>query len=181
LKRVYQPIMTSGWEWALPSNEDDNLTIAETFGTPLRARWTPMNFRLIKQDERGRSWKDADLPWIGAHALVLKPRAASVLRDLCLQAGELLPLTCPEADLVAWNVTTVVDALDEEKSKLIRFPGGRVMSIQQHCFKPPTLEGVVAFRIPQVRTAIFLSPEFAERAKAARLTGTAFHETWPIN
>ena len=181
MKRIYEPALTSGWEWALPIDESQNLTIVETFGRPLSATWTPIRMKLIKQDERGRPWKDADMPWMGEHLLVLKPRAASILRDLCLEAGELLPLTCNEADLVAWNVTTVVDALDEEKSKVLRFPGGRVMSIKLHHFKPEAVEGLTAFRIPQVRTSIFVGPAFVDRVREAGLTGTRFKEVWPIN
>jgi hypothetical protein len=65
---------------------------------------------------------------MGEHLLVLKPKAVSALRHLCLQAGELLPLACNDAELVAWNVTTIVDARDEEKSNVLRFPGGRMMA-----------------------------------------------------
>jgi hypothetical protein len=181
MKRIYEPALRSGWEWALPVNEDENVTMVETFGNPFGATWKPVRMKLLKQDERGRPWKEADMPWLGEHLLVLKPRATSALRELCLEAGELLPLTCHEAALVAWNVTTVVDALDEEKSKLVRFPGGRVMSIKQHHFRPEIVEGLTAFRIPQARTSIFVGPAFVDRVREAELTGTRFKEVWPVN
>ncbi len=82
---------------------------------------------------------------------------------------------------MAWNVTTVVSALDFDKSKVRRFPGGRVTTIKEHYFKPEIVEGLVAFRIPEVRTSIFIGPELVQRAKEAGLTGTRFKEVWPIN
>jgi hypothetical protein len=181
MRRVYEPAVANGWEWALPLDESSNLTIAEAFGKPIEATWTPIEMRVLRQDERGRPWKEADMPWMGEHLLVLRPRAVSALRDLCLQAGELLPLTCIDADLVAWNVTTVVNALDQEKSKVLRFPSGRVMSIKQARFKPEVVDGLVAFRIPEVRTSIFVGSALVERVKEAGLTGTRFKEVWPVH
>jgi hypothetical protein len=181
MKRIYEPALRDGWEWALPVNENENLTVVEAFGKPLGATWTPIRMKVLRQDERGRRLKEADMPWMGEHVLILKPRAVSALQDLCLQAGELLPLACDDAELVAWNVTKIVDALDREKSKVLRFSGGRVMSIIQHHFKPETVEGLVAFRIPEVRTSIFLGPAFIQRVKEAGLSGTRFKEVWPIN
>lgn len=181
MKRVYTPTVAEGWEWALPLNESENMTIVEAFGKPLGDRWTPIQMKVLRQDERGRPWREADMPWMGNHLLILRPRAVSALRDLCLEAGELLPLACDDADLVAWNVTTVVDALDHERSKIARFTSGRIMSIKQHFFRPDVVEGLTAFRIPEVRTSIFVGPAFAERVRAAGLTGTRFKEVWPVN
>ena len=176
--KVYQPSVADGCEWALPCIDSDNLTILEAFGKPIGAGWTPVRMKLLEQDEHGHRWKKAEMPWMGEHLLVLKPRAVSNLRDICLQAGELLPLSCDSAELLAWNVTTVVDALDETQSSLERFPSGRIMSVNKYQFKSRLVQGLVAFRVPQIRTSIFLGPEFFEKAKEAGLTGTCFKEVW---
>jgi hypothetical protein len=174
VKQIYQPVVADGWEWALPASEGENLTIIETFGKPLGDIWRPIQMKVVRQDEFGRKWREADMPWMGEHLLILRPRAVSTLQDLCLEAGELLSLVCKDAELVAWNVTTVVNALDQERSRVSRFPGGRVMDIKEYHFKAKAVEGLTAFRIPEVRTSIFLGAVFVQRVKAAGLTGTRF-------
>jgi hypothetical protein len=180
VRKVWKPAVTDGWEWALPICESDNLTIVESFGKALGSIWTPIRMKVVREDERGLRWKEADMPWMGEHLLILKPRAVSALCELCLEVGELLPLECDDADLVAWNVTTVVDALDQEESKVMRFPSGRILSIKEYHFKSNLVEGLAAFRIPDVRTSIFVGPRFVQRARDAGLTGTRFKELWPI-
>lgn len=181
MKRIYKPSVAEGWEWALPEQESDNLVIVEAFGKPIAATWAPMRMKVLRQDEHGRPWKEADMPWLGAHALILRPRAVAVLRDICLRAGELLPLTCKDADLVAWNVTTVADALDHERSKIFRHSDGSVMWVKRFSFKSEAVDGLVAFRIPELRNSIFVGPEFVDRVKEAKLTGAQFKEVWPVN
>ena len=119
------------------------------------------------------------MPWLGAHALLLRPKAVAALEDLCLQSGELLPLICEDADLFAWNVTTVVDAMDHEKSHIMRHKDGSVMWVRQFSFRPEVIESLVAFRIPELRTSIFVGPAFVNRANEAKLTGALFNEVWP--
>ena len=87
VKRVYKPSVAEGWEWVLPEYEADNLTIVEAFGKPTGSTWRPIRMKVLRQDEDGRPWSEADMPWLGTHALILRPRAVAVLRDLCLQAG----------------------------------------------------------------------------------------------
>jgi hypothetical protein len=178
---IYTPTLVDGWEWALPMAQSDNMTIVELFGKPIADRWTPIPMRLLRQDEHGKPWKSSDMPWLGGHLLILKPRAAAVLRDLCLEAGEMLPLSCTDVELVAWNVTTVVDALDHERSKILRHSHGGVMWIKTFSFKSDLIEGLTAFRIPESRTEIFVSRRFVQRVREAELTGTSFDEVWPIN
>jgi hypothetical protein len=61
--------------------------------------------RILSFADDGTALEPADLPWLGEHLLILKPRAVDALWDLYLSVGELLPLACRDADLVVWNVT----------------------------------------------------------------------------
>lgn len=92
--------------------------------------------------------------------------------------GELLPLRCDGAELVAWNVTTVVDALHEDASELWQFDDGRVMNVIRPAFFPDLVRDVVAFRVPQWRGGIYVCEALAERAASAGLSGTTFKEVW---
>ncbi len=64
-------------------------------------------------------------------------RAAEVLQPILEGNGELLPLDCEEGDYFIFNVTRVVDALDESDSDLVKFPDGkRIMEVKRFVFFP---------------------------------------------
>ncbi|WOH53609.1 imm11 family protein [Bradyrhizobium sp. sBnM-33] len=112
--------------------------------------------------------------------LVLREHAARVLAPLLDRSGELLPLECPEADLWLFNVLTVVDALNEEKSELVRFDDGDILDVERYVFRPELTEGLVVFKVPQLlRGPLFLGDEFVSAVKAAGLRGSEFTQLWP--
>lgn len=177
---VYGLTAPEGMEWALPSIEADNTVFLHALGRPVADEWQPVQMDLIRTDEFGRARQAAELPWMGEHLLILKRRAVSVLGDLCLRAGELLPLRCAQAELVAWNVTTVADGLDEPECEGLRYPDGRFMSITRYRFKPHAVRGLTAFRVPRLRSHIFLGPEIVQCARNAGLQGTEFRRLWQM-
>lgn len=145
-------------------------------GTPLRDVWLPLEIMAVDADD--------ELAQLGDHALlgtipVFSESAVASLRDLLESHGELLALAYPRRQYFAYNVTRVVDALDEGRSKLNRFSSGRVMSVEEFAFDATALEGHVIFRIPQLlRASVFATELFVERAKRAGLTGFDFREVW---
>jgi hypothetical protein len=169
-------MVPEGFEWALPIDVEDNLRLGQTFGKPQGPSWKPVQMKLLKKGRR--KWKPADTPWMASFLMVLKPKAVEALRDMCLAAGELLPFACDDAELVAWNVTNVVDALDLEKSTVVRYPDGGIMQIKKYFFKPDVIADLEAFRIPEDLT-IFVGQAFVDRARSAGLEGAAFRELWP--
>lgn len=175
---VFEPCSPDGWEMVWPLDSDDYFTFRDGLGRPLGGSWVPIRMQLVREDERGQPWSTADMPFMGSSLLILKPRARSVLTDLCLEAGELLPLACEDAELVAWNVTLTVDALDEGASDIVRFRDGRVMYVRRPVFHPERVRGLAAFRLPQWRGSIFLGERFVRVARGAGLTGTTFQEVW---
>src|SRR5688572_30597689 len=83
-------------------------------GTPFGGEWTPLQLTAVDEDD--------ELALLGDHALlgtipVFSERAALVLSDVLKANGELLPLEYSRQPYFAYNVTTVVDALDEDRSK----------------------------------------------------------------
>jgi hypothetical protein len=118
-------------------------------GTPRLARWTPPAVYLRAIDDRGRPRRRADLPWVGAQALALRARAVDALRDVLEQYSELLPVVSREdEDLLLFNVLKVVDALDKERSEIVRAPSsGRIMDIRRWHLRDGMLEGLDLFRL----------------------------------
>ena len=79
MKQVHVPWVTEEWELAHPEHGSGGPTIVETFGRPLATTWTPMRMKLVREDEHGHPWKEADMPWLGSHLLILRPRAVMAL------------------------------------------------------------------------------------------------------
>ncbi len=102
-----------------------------------------------------------------------------LLLDLLKPSGELLPLRYSVAEYLAYNVTRVIDALDEDSSSIVRFPTGRVMSISKYSFVPDLVGSSAIFKIPQLPKAhVFVTDEFARRVQESRLSGFTFLKVW---
>src|SRR2546423_13873416 len=108
-----------GFEWIKPLNEADFERFRHFNGTPKSELWKPIPMRLITSDEAGVSLAKSDMPWLGRHAPVLRQRAWVALHEVLSCFGEFLPLRCEGSGLHLFNTTTVIDALDEDRSTLI--------------------------------------------------------------
>lgn len=106
-------------------------------------------------------------------------RAVTVLGESLQRNGELLPVVYSRRPYFAFNVTTVVDALDVEHSRVNRFSSGRVMSIDQFAFKPECVRQRTIFKIPELlRAFVFVTDELVNQVRGAELDGFDFREVW---
>lgn len=144
------------------------------------AGWRPIQVRLVREDGGGRRLLQSDTPWLGKHAPVLREKASAALAPELASDGELLPLSCDEAKLEVFNVTTVRDALDLERSALTRFPStGRIMKVHSAVFRSDRLDGVHAFKVPELlRGPAFVTDKVVSTARGAGLTGVGFRLVW---
>ena len=178
--RIYEFEVQEGYEWVVPLDEED-FDVFRSFDGSVRAEvWRPIPMRLITEDEQGRSLRSSDVPWLGEHAPVLRQEASVSLAAALANDGEVLPLLCDQASLVVFNTTTVLDALDLDRSAVIRFPStGRIMKVTSHVFRPERLQGVRAFKVPELlRGSVFVTDEVVSAAEAARLDGVGFRLVW---
>ena len=176
--RVFKPDATEECEWALPVDDAGYELFRGLYGAPRGDGWKPLAMQLLKHVERGRRLGRADFPWYGTQVIILRKEAVERLRPLLLEAGEVLPLACEEAELWLWNVTNVVDALDYERSKIVRFPSsGRIMDIREHVFRPHLLGSQPAFKLPGW-LPIYLGSRFVDEVTASGLTGLKFKQVW---
>jgi len=178
--KVYRFSVQAGYEWVVAVNHADFEVFRGFDGTIRIAGWRPVRVKLVRQDEGGKPYAESDFPWLGEHAPVMRPRAVDVLRATLGEDGEMLPLDCPEADLKVLNVLRVVDALDLERSKLVRFPStGRIMTVESHIFHAERLRGVKVFKVPELlRTEAFLTDEVVKLVESSGLKGVGFRLVW---
>jgi hypothetical protein len=138
--------------------------------------WEPLV--ITAADESDDDAELADFALLGTIPMV-SARAAEVLHEVTASTCELLPLVFARDTYFALNVLTVVDALDEERSRLTRFSDGAVMSVEDFVFVPKRLERALIFRIPQLlRAFVFVTPQLVDVVRTARLTGFRFKRVW---
>jgi hypothetical protein len=143
-------------------------------GKPMKRPWTDVT---IGKDPR--RLPKGDFPSLIPGVPVFSPRAVSALRDLLVGNGEILSVSIMGEECFLFNVTRVVDALDEPNSVLDRFDDGRVFYIEHHSFFPHKLQGLSVFKIPQmVGDSIFVTDVFVERVESAGLKGFWFPVVW---
>jgi hypothetical protein len=172
---VYEPAVVEGFEWVLPVQNEDFEVFRGLDGTPRHSTWSPIPMRLLTEDDSGRPLQRADFPWLGSHVLILRDRAVQAVGSVLEDYGELLPLDCAQADLSVLNVCRVVDALDEERSELVRFGTGRIMKIKRAAFREEALAEAHIFKLPQMlRGSIYLTENIVQQIRHAQLQGIDF-------
>jgi hypothetical protein len=98
---------------------------------------------------------------------------------MLLRYGELLPLRCAGAELWLYNVTHVIDALDEPASTIDRFSDGRIMFIRRLALRKDVIGDDDIFKFSRERgDSICFSQRFVDLWRSAGLTGVAFHQVW---
>jgi hypothetical protein len=176
--RIFVPAIPAeaDYEWALPVDATGHGRLRIDTFERIAAAWSAVEMTLVREDE-GRQFQ---LPWLGDHALVLRTSAADVVGPLVEGQAELLPLSCDDTDLWLLHAIEERDALDEDRSDIVRFPSsGRIMTIRSHAFERKALDGARCFKIPQMPAgSIFLSGEVVDAVVSAGLTGFAPEMVW---
>ena len=179
---IYVPEGLDGYEYCHPINTDDfeNIHI-EISGSRRHTMWRPIAMRLIR-DDQGRKLASSDSPWLGNHALIFRSNVVCALGAFLQRYGELLPLSCKDANLSIYNPTCVVDALDETASSATRFSSGRVMLIKRYVFRSDVISGIDIFKIPDLRVSpTFVSQRFVDLWNSHGLKGLEFKLVWPLS
>jgi len=175
---IYLPRPAEGYDGLQFTDDDCGVQfMVDSDGTSIAENWQPMGVKILANR---RNWRRSDLPWLMGPVMTLRRRALDALGDVLADHGEVLPLLPVRGEeFFLFNVTRVIDALDEENSLLTRFPGGRIMVIDAPTFIEPKIRGVHLFKLPNQRVnLIFVSDYFAERVRSAGLTGMEFTPAW---
>ena len=161
------------------SNPQDSMRIQNWFcGKPIGERWVPLRVEILR-DKEHKDRPSSDFPGFGAGKPTFSHRAVEALRDLLADNGELLPLDCKDGNYWVFNVTRVIDGLDEENSDVERFSSGRIMAVERFAFYPDKVRDLSIFKIPQFpKGGAYVTDSFTNRVKSANLTGFAFDLLW---
>jgi len=158
------------------AGEDDWYEFTDRFdGAPMKDSWTGTElFKFVP-----RYLPKGDTPSFDATIPVFNAKAVQALADLLEPNGELFPIRCRGEDFFLFNVTRLVDALDEENCKLERFDNGRIWDIKRYSFFKEKLVGEAVFKLPQITSSwVYATDPFVERVQAAGLRGFEFPLAW---
>ena len=142
----------------------------------LKSIWKPL--RVV-----GRVRPYNDYPCVGMLVPAFSERAVEALRDILDANGELLPLVSDVGRYYAYNVTTVADALDLEKSQIKWMNKSELVlaqDIERYEFVPEKVASLTIFRLSVTTTRYYVTDTFVRRFDAAGLRGANFIRVWPL-
>ena len=145
--------------------------------------WTPLQLvrnPLNKDEAASQELGDWAMINVKGSILNLSQRALDAVLPQIAHCGQVLPVQFDEAPYVIFNVTRVIDALDEPASAVVYFPSsGRVAEIEKFVFKPEAVKDEWIFKIPQRPGAHnFVTDRFVELVRHHKLTGFDFQRVW---
>jgi hypothetical protein len=157
------------------------MTGGDLYGFARRFNGKPMQsfgkYPKIKKDPR--QLPKGDFPSLIPGVPVFSQRAVEAFGDLLKGNGEIFPLKISGDQYFLFNVTKVIEALDEFNSIVSRFRDGRVFYIDHYSFFVEKLLGLIIFKIPHTITGdVYVTDAFVERVDATRLKGFWFPLVW---
>jgi hypothetical protein len=175
-------------------NDDDITFERKNFrGQPMQAIWRPIEYKVnVVPKERYDGWKYPPSDVYSGKRVIFSRKAVDALYNLLEANGEILPLIFEgkENEYFAYNVLTVSNAVDEEKSEIDRHPDGDFSHIKRYEFDPTQIAGLTIFKVwknksPRVPTShtfisgdVFVTDPFVKRVKEAGLFGFDFRLKW---
>lgn len=158
----------------VPANPDDfdggNLWIN---GALKLSSWHPPKMRWSDEEE---GVQVPDIAYISPGFYAFNERATEVLGDLLAEYGELLDLPVEGEQWTAFNPTTEIDCLDQERSEWRIRRSGEKGRLIKPVFLEDKIQGQVIFQIPEkITSAFYVTDAFVERVVAHQLTGLDFH------
>lgn len=176
---IYTAIRFNGYEFCYPRFRTQSTEFAKLInGTPRSSGWRPVEVMLVHSDG-DENLAPSDAPWFLSSALIFRNGLTDAVRGLLLANGELLELACPEADLLVFNATNMINALDYANAETWSFPDGSVSMILKHAFLPHVVEGMDIFRITGPRvSSIYFGQKFVDAWIASGAKGLDFTRIW---
>ena len=141
-------------------------------GSSLASFWKPLTVEVIPEEDNPPA---SDFPKLALHIPTFSKRATIALKEILDKHGELLPLLCREGEYYTYNVTRVLDILNEDKSTIVRFSDGGILNIEDYSFNFAELGDCPIFKLPRMPLMdVFVTEAFKQKAEESGLTGFTF-------
>lgn len=143
-------------------------------GTPFGETWTPLKIE-VDDDEDIHDLPLGDFTLLSSHIPVFSRKAAACLEDVLIGNGEMLPVLSERGEYYAYNVTSIIDALNVSASEIDYLSTGRLANIRRYSLYLDKLKDAVIFKLPQVTWLdVFVTDRFVKRVEKCQLFGFDF-------
>jgi hypothetical protein len=176
MMKIYELTLAKGQEWAMPKVLEDNYVLSDLRGQR-QLHWIPIGMDLLTEDDEGAPRGYSDFPWYGSHVLILRSDAANSLRETMGPYGEFLPLKGGDG-LELFNATTVLDALDENRSEIMRFDDGDILNIERYELRREAVGNCPIFKLPYRASNLYMQAGFIDQIKDMEFCGIGFRLVW---
>lgn len=116
--------------------------------------------------------------------LTVSRKAEDRIGPVLERYGELLPLACEDGEFWTLNVTCLLDALDLERSDVLRASDtGTVLMVRKHVFRAEKLHGAGLFKVPETELSglIYFTSSIIDEISVFGLAGLGFKCVWVEN
>ncbi|MBA4601974.1 imm11 family protein [Thermoactinomyces mirandus] len=145
---------------------------------PITPIWKPIRLKVSEIDKDNPNPLPDCLLMLG-DVLIFSEKGKSHVKRHLSDYGEFLPLISECGSFYAFHLLEQINALDEEKSEVLRFKSsGRIKRITNYVFKPNQIASRLLFKIPQNPAAIFVTDEFLSLICDSGLQGFDFKFLW---
>ena len=126
----------------------------------------------IVTDEEDIGLNEADFGLINIGSIVLTEHVIDTFGEFAKNYGELIPLEYGSRTLMLWNVTNIVDALDEEHSEMNSYGG-----VDEEVFSKEKIGTSKIFKIKEDNfTNIYCTGVFKQMVEENAFSGLVFEE-----
>lgn len=141
-------------------------------GQSMLSWWTPFKVWLRENSADDHLQVLGDFPRFTSGSLAMTTRARDALEDFLWQRGEFLELET-YLPLVLWNCTNVIDALDQSRTRGIRFPNGvGFISVAKYVMRGNRIDDEHIFKVPErIGSDLFISDAMGDAILEHGLTG----------
>ena len=170
----YKVFCEDDYEIINPINKNDYDLLNSFDGISRKDIWHDFEVTFEAAD-KGKGKKKSDFPWYMSSVLILQENVILKMKDFFEANGELLPIhSSDNKKLFAFNCN-MVDALDEEKSDIIRLgSSGKILLVKKTIFKNEKEIQADIFRLNYKSSPTFVSEKFIEMYKKYNFCGLKF-------
>ncbi|MCA8958303.1 MAG: hypothetical protein KDC87_19655 [Planctomycetes bacterium] len=169
---MFRVVGAAGAEFGRVLHPDGERALTPWIGTDWRA-YEPIDVALVGEDG-ARVLTRSDAPSLGSSLFLFRSRARQVMAESLSRHGVWLPVRCPDADLQLFGVTTLLDALDPERSEVHAY-GVDIVAVFEHVLRRDRVGGATVFGVLDDPTSpTFVDQRFVNRWNQAGFVGLEF-------
>lgn len=170
--KVYALDLKENYQRLLLENESYWGDFAEQFMEKRIDKWSPLNV-VVQNDELPQN----DYPALLESIPTFSQNAVKFLKRVLENNGQLFAMICESETYYCYNVLNILDVLNEEKSKIIKFSDGKIMYIEKCVLKSIDYSDHFIFKLHSVRAStVFVNRTFVDIINKNKLKGFKFNE-----